>query len=189
MELAYVEGPITATQAGEALGETPANCSYHLRQLAKHGFIVEAPGGHGRERLWQSTSATGHSWEDTPDAPAGERAAGEAMSQLLRQRHAQYLADWLVGRSTEPAEWQRAAGSSQFAGWLTADEARELDQRIIEAWLPYIDRVHDPAKRPAGARLVWSFVETFPVRGVLPPDAPLYDPFISPADDEVTPDA
>ncbi|GMA33835.1 ArsR/SmtB family transcription factor [Demequina litorisediminis] len=25
-------GPLTATQCGERLGQTPANCSYHLRQ-------------------------------------------------------------------------------------------------------------------------------------------------------------
>ena len=44
---------MTATQAGEALGESPANVSFHLRTLAKYGFVEEAPGGTGRQRPWR----------------------------------------------------------------------------------------------------------------------------------------
>src|SRR5690606_21557592 len=36
------DGPLTATELAERLGETPANCSWHLRQLARYGFIEEA---------------------------------------------------------------------------------------------------------------------------------------------------
>jgi hypothetical protein len=32
------------------LGESPANCAFHLRTLAKYGFVEEAGGGRGRER-------------------------------------------------------------------------------------------------------------------------------------------
>ncbi|ONI91704.1 hypothetical protein ALI22I_07475 [Saccharothrix sp. ALI-22-I] len=32
---------------------TPANCSFHLRLLARHGFVEEAEGGVGRQRLWR----------------------------------------------------------------------------------------------------------------------------------------
>src|ERR1700750_2999656 len=49
-------GPLTATQASELLGETPANCAFHLRTLAKYGLVEEAaaragpgpPGGGGQ---------------------------------------------------------------------------------------------------------------------------------------------
>src|SRR4051794_27237968 len=50
------EGPLTATQAGERLGESPASCSFHLRQLAKWGLVEEAGGGRGRERPWRATA-------------------------------------------------------------------------------------------------------------------------------------
>ena len=43
LELLGRDGPMTATQAGEALGESPANASFHLRTLAKYGFVEEAP--------------------------------------------------------------------------------------------------------------------------------------------------
>ena len=42
------EGPLTATRAGELLGESSASCSFHLRQLAKYGLVEEAGGGRGR---------------------------------------------------------------------------------------------------------------------------------------------
>src|SRR6185312_5330915 len=31
-------GTLTATQASEMLGESPANCAFHLRTLARYGF-------------------------------------------------------------------------------------------------------------------------------------------------------
>ena len=52
LELFEVMPTLTATQASEALGESPANCAFHLRTLAKYGFIREAGGGKGRERPW-----------------------------------------------------------------------------------------------------------------------------------------
>src|SRR5216683_7080410 len=54
--LLRTEGPLTATRAGELLGESSASCSFHLRQLAKYGLAEEAGGGRGRERPWQATA-------------------------------------------------------------------------------------------------------------------------------------
>src|SRR6185437_9949446 len=46
-------GTLTATQASDMLGESPANCAFHLRTLARYGFVEEAGGGKGRERPWR----------------------------------------------------------------------------------------------------------------------------------------
>src|ERR1700685_3666291 len=43
-------GAMTATQVGERIGESATTCSFHLRQLAKYGFVEEAGGGKGRGR-------------------------------------------------------------------------------------------------------------------------------------------
>ena len=174
LELLYVEGPLTATECGERLDQTPANCSFHLRQLAKHGFIEEAAGGVGRQRPWRFTSL-GHEWADTPQRSAPERAAARSVVALLRQRHAQYVADWQARRDSEPAEWQSAAMLAQNAGWLTAAELAELNDATQALWDRYRDRLLDPSKRPEHARLVQSFAEAFPVGAVLRPDAPAYD--------------
>lgn len=48
IEALIIDGPMTATEAGERIGETPTTCSFHLRQLAKYGLVEEAGGGKGR---------------------------------------------------------------------------------------------------------------------------------------------
>src|SRR5919205_634619 len=62
------EGPLTATQCGERVGQSPAACSFHLRQLAKYGLVEEAGGGRGRERPWRAT-AQYTSWPEVADDP------------------------------------------------------------------------------------------------------------------------
>src|SRR4051812_47895859 len=53
------EGPATATEVAEAAGVTPSAASYHLRMLAKYGFVEDAPPrGDGRERLWKAVART-----------------------------------------------------------------------------------------------------------------------------------
>src|SRR6266571_1026927 len=47
-------GPATSTSIAEAFGESTGSASYHLRQLARFGFIEEIPDqGSGRERWWR----------------------------------------------------------------------------------------------------------------------------------------
>jgi predicted ArsR family transcriptional regulator len=54
LELLAVIGPATAARCGRALGVPQANCSFHLRQLAKYGFVADAgPGEDRRERIWR----------------------------------------------------------------------------------------------------------------------------------------
>jgi predicted transcriptional regulator len=47
-----LEGPATATECSPVVGLSPSACSYHLRQLARYGFVEQAPaaaanGGNG----------------------------------------------------------------------------------------------------------------------------------------------
>src|SRR5881296_4668557 len=47
----------TATECAETVGDSPSSCSYHLRALAKWGFVEEGEGGAGRERPWRAAAA------------------------------------------------------------------------------------------------------------------------------------
>ena len=48
-------GPATSTSLARALGQNTGATSYHLRRLAEHGFVEDAPEqGHGRERWWRA---------------------------------------------------------------------------------------------------------------------------------------
>ncbi|MBC6462199.1 ArsR/SmtB family transcription factor [Actinomadura sp. HBU206391] len=47
-------GPVNSTTLARALGVSTGLASYHLRELAKHGFVEEVPElAHGRERWWR----------------------------------------------------------------------------------------------------------------------------------------
>ena len=50
-----IEGPATATSLAQRLGLNTGATSYHLRQLAQHGFIEDDDEhGNGRERWWRA---------------------------------------------------------------------------------------------------------------------------------------
>ena len=49
------DGPATASVCARAVGDTPSNCSYHLRALAGHGLVERASSRDGRERPWRAT--------------------------------------------------------------------------------------------------------------------------------------
>src|ERR1700748_3749041 len=66
-------GTLTATEAGERVGESPANASFHLRQLAKYGYVEEAEKGAGRRRPWRRTQL-GLSFTDAHEDPAAAEA-------------------------------------------------------------------------------------------------------------------
>lgn len=46
-------GELTATEAAKLLDTTPANCSFHLRQLAKYGLVVAVESASRREHPWR----------------------------------------------------------------------------------------------------------------------------------------
>ncbi len=153
IELLTLEGPLTATRLAERLGESPANCSWHLRKLAEHDFIEEAPGGSGRQRPWQM-SHVGLTWGDEEDTGPEERQAGEALARAMMERWVDRYLDASARLADTDPEWRAAGDLTQSMGWLTREELRELNDRVIELVRAYEDRVADPAKRPEGSRLV-----------------------------------
>jgi DNA-binding transcriptional ArsR family regulator len=152
LEELSLNGPLSATELGERLGESPANCSWHQRKLAEHDFVEEAESAGGRRRPWQVTGI-GMSWGDDQDEPsAEERRAGESLGRMLLERWLdRYYAS--VERSAgESRTWQTARGMSQTEVYLTAEELRGLNLELTALMQKYQDRL-DPANRPDGARL------------------------------------
>ena len=84
LEVLTLGGAMTATEAGERIGETPTTCSFHLRQRAKYGLVEEAGGGKGRARPWRVTSI-GYSLNSVHDDPEAE-IASNAVLRLWRER-------------------------------------------------------------------------------------------------------
>jgi predicted ArsR family transcriptional regulator len=164
LEELSVIGPATATQLSERVGESPANCSWHLRQLARYGFVEEAGGGTGRQRPWKLVMQR-HEWDEADEDPE-VRLAGRAMSKVFFARQDEVLQDWLDAAYTEPAEWRDAAFVNQSATWLTAEELAQIDKEIRPILTRYFDRFSDPSRRPPGSRLVRFLLWGVPARGV-----------------------
>jgi predicted ArsR family transcriptional regulator len=140
---------ITATQASELLGESPANCAFHLRTLAKYGFLEEAGGGRGRERPWRLTFRGMEivpPWQDTES-----RVALEAMATVWLDRWLDRARVQIRRVLGHPPEWQEAAIASQRVEYLTAAEAAQLATDMHQLWDRFAERRDDPAKRPPGS--------------------------------------
>jgi hypothetical protein len=152
IELLGVHGTLTATQASEALGESPANCAFHLRTLAKYGFVEEAGGGRGRERPWKTSSrATRIRLRSADPESEAARVAVGAFEQVWGDRMFARIRDAFATRGWSP-EWEEASGSTQILAFLTADELRAMRDEITAIVTRYLDeRRVDPSKRPAGA--------------------------------------
>ena len=170
LELLGLHGALTATECADRTGESPASCSFHLRMLAKYGFVEEAEGGTGRRRPWQRTSLA-HSWESGPSAPPETREAAETLSGVVRARNLSLLEDYLAHADEFGPEWSRALIYSDFNSFLTAAELADLGRRTDALWEPFLDRLADPTRRPEGARPVQLLAFGFPRRDQASTDA------------------
>ncbi len=161
LDLLDAEGPMTATQAGELMGESPASASFHLRTLAKYGFVEEAPGGRGRQRPWQITLETQEIREE--DLSAEGKIAADAFVELLRERDLQRLHTWARTREHYPRLWRDAAKEMRLSIHLTADELDGLRKAFEAALAPYVDR-EVTGDRPAGSLPVSIGLHAVPMR-------------------------
>jgi len=154
-------GAMTATEVGERIGESPTTCSFHLRQLARYGFVEEAGGGKGRARPWKLTtigfSLTAH------DDPESELAA-VALVRLFRERQLDRYRTWLETRGSYPRRWRAAADDSEYIFYLTVEELEQLNQDLSAMLLPrFRERLTDPSRRPAGSVPVELLLFSYPV--------------------------
>jgi predicted ArsR family transcriptional regulator len=146
IEMLGTLGPATAARCGRQLGVSQASCSFHLRQLAKYGFVQEAEAGPDRrERVWQLTDFE-QSW---PSGPVTDQ-----LDRVFAQREADRVLGWTARRAAEPSRWQEAAFLGGASLPVTADELLEIRQQLRAVLEPYVTRVTEDAPRPEGARFV-----------------------------------
>ena len=151
LEVLAVEGALTATQAGELIGESPTTCSFHFRQLAKYGFVEEAGGGSGRNRPWRRVHI-GMSFPRTGQDPETAIAA-ESLEGLFYRRMFDRFEHWRRVRHSYP---ERVAGGlrDQRVGHVPdSGRARASSTSRSGALLMrYNERLVDPGLRPSDAR-------------------------------------
>jgi DNA-binding MarR family transcriptional regulator len=162
IEALLVGGSMTATQLGEQIGESPTTCSFHLRQLAKYGFVEEAGGGKGRARPWKMTSVGMHISGAHAD-PETEIAAA-ALGRLVTDRQIARYQTWMRSSASYPREWRDAAGNNEWVLFLTPDELQQLNDELAEVIIPrFRERATDLSKRPPGALPVEYLLFSYPI--------------------------
>ncbi|MFD0069287.1 helix-turn-helix domain-containing protein [Streptomyces sp. NPDC127574] len=125
-------GPATASMLAERLNESSGATSYHLRQLAAHGFVEDAPDrGKGWERWWQAADqGLGFDEELLKDPDPAVRGAADMFRHEVATSHARELSTWLGTRDDWSEDWTRATDMSDFTIRLTPAQSRELIERM-----------------------------------------------------------
>jgi DNA-binding transcriptional ArsR family regulator len=162
LDALLIEGPLTATRASELIGEPPNTCSFHLRQLAKYGFVEEAGGGRGRNRPWRLTGFAMH-FTDVHEDPAA-RLAARSLDRVLRERYFARLQAFYANRSAYPWEWKEVTGGSQFLLHVSPDELRAVDEEITAILDRYRERISNPNLRAPDSLPVEVLLFAYPVR-------------------------
>lgn len=153
-------GPRTARQCAEALDDTGANCSYHLRHLAGFGLVervAQPRDADQRERPWRAT-ATGFDFGTDPTDPETGPMHGSLLSLRLDE-HVRLFRSYLDHERELSAPWRRAAALSGYGLLLTADELADLTERLDAVIRPYISATRPEV--PEHAALVHLSLQAF----------------------------
>jgi predicted transcriptional regulator len=152
LEALAVREPLTATEASEIVGESPTNCAFHLRTLAKYGFVEEAEGGAGRRRPWRRKHI-GFRLDANAEGAADPEArlAADVLVEVLEENWIRRIRRATARRASVPREWRKATGSSSSVLFMTPQEGERLQDDLIALLMRYEDRMQDPSLRPEGS--------------------------------------
>ncbi|WP_433342133.1 winged helix-turn-helix domain-containing protein [Streptomyces sp. CA-253872] len=156
LEALGLDGPATATVLAARLGENTGTVSWHLRQLAEHGFIEEETGrGTKRERWWRQAEVTNNlRTADFREDPESRGALSVYLHELTRQyfqRVSAYVTeDW-------DETWRAAGTVSDWAGMrMTPAQLAALNAElmaVIARHTPAGDVEPDPEALPVVVQL------------------------------------
>jgi DNA-binding MarR family transcriptional regulator len=162
VEVLGVLGQATAAECARRLDTSQASCSFHLRQLAKYGFVEEAqPSEDSRERPWRLTDL-----EQNWSADAGP--AADQLERVFVQREADRILGWLAADDA-PQAFRKASFVGGATIPLTVDELESVRAELRAALEPYIARLGDRSNWPADARLVRILLAGTPLDELMDP--------------------
>ncbi len=153
LDLLSAHSALTASGIAELVGESSGSTSYHLRQLARHGFIQEvAERGTGRERWWERRP--GGLRVGLPEDPDDVAAIATTLAVALEfeKARARKIQSLLENSQTLDRAWLDVTRLTTTATWLTADQMAEVGEawdRFSETLERYSHQERTPGARPA----------------------------------------
>jgi len=160
-------GPLTASGLAERLGESSGTTSYHLRQLEKHGLVLEdTERGNARERWWQRRPGS-FALPDSRDFPPGsaDRLGAQLLEdEFLRGRDRVFREFINEGENVFGDEWLSVATSDTINLRLTPEQLHQLVLDIDVVLWKYINAYKSTPSE--GAKPTQIQINAFPlVRG------------------------
>jgi DNA-binding transcriptional ArsR family regulator len=161
LQLLGASGPATAAQCGRVLGVSQASCSFHLRQLAKYGFVQDAgPVRDRRERQWRITSRR----LSVRSGAGGDAAVQQELARLVVQHEMQAILEYSRRPDGTDPEWQRKAGVVTGMAVLSPDEAAAVKEQWIALLAPYVAKAEaEGSQLQPGQRHVRYFMAATPL--------------------------
>lgn len=161
-----LEGPQTATALAKRLGLNSGATSYHLRQLAKYGFIEPADDvGNKRERWWRPRHETTRF--NPAEFTSEEIEDGLAVMQAVLSQHAELMQRALEQFPQQPREWRKAWDASDFTFTMSAEQALALKEKLATVLWDEMRRAPPPtAPHAPGTKPYTVLVHCFPFPGV-----------------------
>jgi predicted ArsR family transcriptional regulator len=157
--LLRVHGPATATTLADRLGVNTGATSYHLRQLAEAGLVVEDDSrGNARDRWWKSAHQgtefdTGRLLDEEPELTLG-------FLHGIGQIYAENMFQAIDSLQTMTPEWREASLVSDYAFHLTAAEAHQMMREVTAVLEKY--RTDLTAPIPEGSKQVTVQIQAYP---------------------------
>ena len=127
-----IGGPATATRLAETLGTNTGATSYHLRQLAEAGLVVEDERAtRGRERWWRAAHDVSSFWRADFAGDDDATAAYDWLHHHAVSLFAEHAEAWNRAAPDEPAEWVNAAGMSDYLVEVNPAQLRALMEDLV----------------------------------------------------------
>jgi DNA-binding transcriptional ArsR family regulator len=173
LELLLEQGPSTASELGRQVDESSGSTSYHLRQLARHGLIEEAPElGSARDRWWRAVPG-GWTFEgfEMLQQPDTHDDAAMVLDEIRRARFAR-LTRWHRDGARWGRDWVDASMDTTSRLALTRDEMAAMRDDllgVLERWRQEVGDRRDARTAPEGSVIVNVELDVFPLGE--PPDA------------------
>ena len=142
-------GTLTSTEAARLLGQSSGLCSFHLRQLARYGYIEEAVAPRGRIRPWRLAVAEPAPQPGSPPDGQATAPGDDGFGALARELEDEGYRRWLAHRHEAEPAWRRDEAFSAVLHLSPAELAEAAAE--IRAVLDRCQRRGGRGRRPVGA--------------------------------------
>ncbi len=156
----------TASRLAEQVLASPSLVSYHLRELAKHGFAAAAgvSDGDNREQWWEVREIGVRFPAPQGVEDPAERVVLDQMEWVTYLNQLRRIEEYRRSREEWGCEWAQAAFSADFILKLTPEGLADLYSELDEVVTRHVEANPSGEDRLDDERIVTVMLYGFPLR-------------------------